>query len=280
MGHPKRAKHPHEAARSPPAPQQPRKRRKFLAPSAPVAFALTFALVIAGLFLANLMLGDSSTDGPPRAAIVDQTAIYDPDPEFVAAAAETLMAAGYTVDYYPSEEVTVDLYRELPAHGYHLIIVRGHSARLKEDKEGNPIDEVALFTAEPYSTEKHYADQAEERLARVGYYEGGPSYFGIRASFVMSSMHGDLAGTTIIMMGCDGLTSLNATARAFLARGADSFISWDAFISWDHSDAVTERLLELMLVDGMDTVKAVEQTADELGPDPVFGAELRVLTGS
>ncbi len=91
-------------------------------------------------------------------------------------------------------------------------------------------------------------------------------------------MRGDFDGTTIVMMGCNGLSSVNATARAFLLRGAESFVSWDDLISWGHSDAATERLLDLMLIEGLDTADAVAQTAAELGPDPYFGAELRVLT--
>ena len=250
-----------------------------LTPSAPVAFALYFALVIAALFLASLIVGDNPTDGPKMAAIVDQTAEYDPNPEFVAATTDLLEGAGYVVDYYPAEEVTVDLYRELASPGYDLIIMRVHSTIMKEDEKGNAVNELILFTSEPYSTKEHHEDQAAGRLAATGYYPGGAKYFGIRPAFVVSSMKGDLAGTTIIMMGCEGLTSVNATARAFLARGAEAFVSWDDLISWDHSDAATERLLQLMLIDGLDTVDAVKQTATELGPDPVFGAELRILTG-
>jgi len=240
-----------------------------------VAAAVLLAFSPPGQQLRGLVALDPA--GPLRAAIVDQAAAYDVNPEFVAAATDTLEAAGYAVDYYPGEEVTVDLYRELPAHGYDLIIFRVHSARMKEDEKGKPVDEVVLFTSEAYAAGS-YEEQADKRLAWVRYYEGGPLYFGIRPSFVISSMRGNLAGTTIMLMGCDGLTSVNATARAFLVRGADSFISWDASISWGHSDAAIQRLLELMLVDGLDTEEAVEQTADELGPDPVFGAQLRVLT--
>jgi hypothetical protein len=277
MGHHKRSRHLPEAARSPPA-SQPPKRRWLLAPTAPAAFALTLAVVIAALFLASLVVGDSPANGPKRAAIVDQAATYYPDPEFVAAATDTLEAAGYAVDYYPAEEVTVDLYRELPTNDYDLLVLRVHSASERQGGHGKPTDQVVLFTSEPYDTRKYYADQAAGRLAIARYDEGGAPYFGIPAPFVTSSMKGDLAGTTIIMMGCDGLTSLNATAMAFLARGAESFTSWDAPISWGHSDAATERLLQLMLIDGLDTVEAVQRTAAEVGPDPVFGAQLRVLT--
>ena len=212
------------------------------------------------------------------AAIVDQTSVYDTNPEFVEAATDILKGSGYLVDYYPGEEVTVDFYRELPAHGYDLILLRGHSAVLKEGRYGQPVDEVVLFTSEAYAEAKYEDDQGNGRLARALYYEGADPLFGIRADFITSSMRGDFDGATVIMMGCNGLTSVNDTALAFLARGAKSFTSWDDLIAWDHSDAATERILELMLVDGLDTVEAVERTAAEVGPDPYFGANLRILT--
>ena len=43
-----------------------------------------------------------------------------------------------------------------------------------------------------------------------------------------------------------------------------------------HNDTGTERLLEHLLVDGLTPGEAVAQTAAEVGPDPSYGAELRV----
>lgn len=214
---------------------------------------------------------------PPTAAIVDQVSVYDANPEFVAAATRLLEDAGYVVDYYPSEEVTVNFYRYLPTHGYDLIVLRVHSTRLLEDEDGNLIDEVVLFTSEPYTAGK-YEEQGNGRLAKARYYEGAGPLFGIRADFVTSSMKGGFDGTTVIMMGCNGLDSINETAKAFVYKKADAFISWNDLISGSHSDAATERLLELMLVVGLDAVEAVERTVAEVGPDPVFGAHLRILT--
>ena len=46
---------------------------------------------------------------------------------------------------------------------------------------------------------------------------------------------------------------------------------------WIHTDAATQRLLEKLLPQGLAVGDAVTQTAAELGPDPWYGAELRVL---
>jgi hypothetical protein len=248
------------------------RRLRTLAAIVLVCVGLLSACLAAGLLLSGLTGGPAPA---PRAAIVDQVSVYDPNPEFVAAATDMLQEAGYVVDYYPGEAVTVDFYRELPTHDYDLIVLRAHSARLLEDKQGRPVDEVILFTSEPFSPTEHRQDAG--RMAMVRYREGGDLYFGVRADFVTSSMRGRFDGTTIIMMGCSGLTSINETARAFLLKGAESFISWDNLVSWSHSDAATERLLELLLIEGLTTEDAVSQTEAELGPDPVFGAELRIL---
>ena len=38
-----------------------------------------------------------------------------------------LKEAGFTVDYYPGEEVTINFFRNLPRHDYGLLILRVHS---------------------------------------------------------------------------------------------------------------------------------------------------------
>jgi len=93
--------------------------------------ALVLGLALAGVALLVGMLAWSRPDakpGPPRAAIVDQLALTDPNPEFVAAATRELQSAGYVVEYYKSELVTVDFYRSLPRRSYEFILLRSHAS--------------------------------------------------------------------------------------------------------------------------------------------------------
>ena len=46
-----------------------------------------------------------------------------------------------------------------------------------------------------------------------------------------------------------------------------------------HTDSSTEQLLVNLLQGGLSVGDAVTQTASEVGPDPWFGAELRILEG-
>ncbi len=78
------------------------------------------------------------------------------------------------------------------------------------------------------------------------------------------------------MMGCDGLRS-QRTAQSFLDKGASAFVSWSQPVSASHTDTATQRLLEHLLLEGLNTADAVGRTAAEVGPDPLFEGELRVL---
>jgi hypothetical protein len=54
-------------------------------------------------------------------------------------------------------------------------------------------------------------------------------------------------------------------------------VSWTQPVSASHTDAATQRLLERLLIEGQPTTEAVRQTAAEVGPDPAYEGELRVL---
>lgn len=261
-----------------PARQKRLKRGRRLRTLAAVVVVVSVAVLSTSL--AAGLLASGLTSGPrpvPRAAIVDQLSERDPNPAFVAATTEMLEGAGYVVDYYPGEQVTVDFYRELPTHGHDLIVLRSHSSPVREVWRGRFLDEVVIFTSEPYSPTRYRDDQKAARLAKVHYYTGGEAYFGIMAYFVRTGMQGTFEDATIILMGCGGPTS-QATANALLQRGAKSFVTWTGPVSGSHSDAATERLLQLMLIEGLPTVDAVLQTDAEVGPDPASGAKLRIFT--
>jgi len=207
------------------------------------------------------------------AAIADELDITDPNPTFVRAATSMLEGAGYGVDYYPGENVTVEFYRKLPTHGYDLIILRVHAARLR-DEQGTLTDDAGLFTSDPYSKTKYVEEQRADRLRPARFYfdPANPGNFGITPDFVKSSMKGKFQDSTIIIMGCDGLRS-NTLAEAFVQRGATTVVSWNGLVS-RHTDAATELLLQHLLVDRLSIERAVAGTMAELGPDPAYGSTL------
>ncbi len=247
------------------------------------ALVIAVALV-AGVIGGGLLVRDLATGGPPpgpkTAAIVDQLSLTVSNPDFVASATGLLEQAGYTVDYYSGEQVSVEFYRELPTHDYDLLILRVHAGitieRDASSGEKSQTEYVSLFTGEPY-TETGYPDEVKEgRLAEAVYYEGASPLFAITPEFVEYSMGSRFDNTLIVMMGCDGLRS-QRTAQAFLDKGASAFVSWSLPVSASHTDAATQLLLEKLLVQELTVRAAVVQADAEVGPDPSHGARLRVL---
>jgi hypothetical protein len=242
------------------------------------AAAFLTALVVAGLLLGN----GSSSGEPPRsrtAAIIDQLSLTLPNPDFRKSATETMQAAGYAVDYYSGEEVTVDFYRDLPLRHYDLLVMRVHAGMVRDSSSLalTPENGTGLFTNEPYDPAKYPQEQAQTELNIAAYTVDGPKYFGITREFVESSMRGRFNRSLVILMGCYGLGT-NRTAEAFLDRGASAFVSWSDSVTVSHTDAATQRLLERLLHDGLSADDAVSATAAEVGADPNTGAELRILT--
>jgi len=241
--------------------------------------AAAVAILLAAASALFILSRPSGNAGPPSAAIIDQLSLTFPNPQFVEAVTRTLEEAGYTVDYYPGEQVTVDFYRYLPAKGYDLLIFRVHAARRPEVLASKLPDEASLFTSEPYSRTKYVDDQNALRLVKVSYQEGDPEvFFGIRSTFITSSMKGKFPGATVILMGCDTLRG-RATAEAFIKKGAKAVVGWSDLVSASHTDEATERLLQKVTLEGLSIQEAVEQTNQEVGPDPVYGSTLLYTSG-
>ncbi len=237
---------------------------------------LAFVLLSGGNDPANV--GD---DAELRAIIVDQLQVTAPNPDFVSETRGLLAEAGYSVDYVAGESVTVDFYRTLPTKGYDLVLLRVHAGITTEvdaeTGERTGTEYVSLFTGEAYDDTK-YSEEQLNRLGKATYTTGGDALFGIGPEFVDKSMEGNFGGALVVMMGCDGLRS-QTTAEAFLGRGAGSFVSWTKQVSAPHTDEATDLFLRRLLIEGLSVQEAVDQTSAEIGPDPAYDGELRVLTG-
>jgi hypothetical protein len=200
-----------------------------------------------------------------KAAIVDHLSMSWPNPTFVKECKAILEGAGFAVDYYQGEEVTVAFYRMLPTYGYKVIILRVHSAYIPEYLS------LAMFTSEPYSKQRYLYEQLRNRVAS-GYIEpyrkGDPRYLVITDKFVRFSMEGAFNDALIIMMGCTGIKECAATA--FLQKGAKVYIGWDGPVSAGQTDRATIRFLNHFLVERQTIAKAVGQTMAEVGHEPLY----------
>lgn len=223
-----------------------------------------------------------------RAAIIDQLGLNEPNPEFVQTATSTLEQAGYTVDYYPPEQVTVDFYRQLPKQKYILIVFRVHIARFDAQNltMEDPVRRQAildafaegafLFTSEQYDNTKYPEDREKLRLFQVRNLAGSGDtrYFGITPRFI-ESMRGSFEKTVIVLMGCDGLL-FDGTAQAFIDKGVGAVVGWDGLVSAAHTDKATQSLLQKLVPEGMPLGEAIKRTMAEVGAEPAYGNSLKV----
>jgi hypothetical protein len=244
-----------------------------------IGTAITVAVLVS-ITIVSIRLIFSSLDSLPnqtvnlaselKAAIVDHLSLTTPNRTFVQTATNTLKQAGYTVDYYPSEKVTVDFYRNLPTHGYRLIVLRAHSTAAELQDEEWIEAPVCFFTSEPYSTGKYLYEQLTDQILMVSYtMPAPPYYFGITPKFVASSMKGKLQSTIVLMMGCEGLNNTKM-AEAFIEKGAEVYISWKGSVSASHTDRVIINLLQRLITRKQTITEAVTGTMEEAGPDPTY----------
>ncbi len=246
------------------------RRRRLLILCAGAAAALATVLALTLFMLSR----PAHAPTGPRAAIIDELAVTDPNPALIKQATDLLTQDGYVVDHFPTDKVTVDLYRDLPSRGYRYIIIRSHSYGNRVSTDSTiQLNFVGVFTSEGYSPKKHVAEQRGRLLDVAFFPERQGRYFGINQDFVQTAMRGRFDGTTVILTGCSGLSS-DGLARAFIEKGAATFVSWDREVSAAHTDAATQRLLQHLLADRLDSTQAVAKTMAEVGPDPAFHSRL------
>jgi hypothetical protein len=239
---------------------------------------LTYLLVVVAasalaVFLVYSTLGPrTAIDSTPKIAIVDQLGAQWPDPAFNQTIHGILDQTGLKVDYYPSEDVTVDFYRNLPSHNYKLIVFRVHSTSETGAEDMPPW--VVFFTSENYSNTAHVSEQLDMRVVYVKFPDVTQLYFGITPTFVQNSMEGKFSGTTVIAMGCEGLNQ-TTMAEAFIQKGAKTFISFDGPVSENYTDNTTVYLLRHLVIENQTIQEAVAQTMNEVGPDPQFKSILK-----
>ena len=237
---------------------------------------LIIALAIAGVvaFVRIYPMGQPSSDnvGKPRATIVDQLSSLQENEDFITEVTKELEDYGFEVDLYQGDEITVDFYRQLPTHGYKLIIFRAHSGILGED--GEVILRTVLFTNEEYSESRYVLEQLYEQLVRGGAGEGCPMMFGIAPKFISEKMEGEFDDTVIIMMGCSGIY-LRDMAEAFVEKGASVYLAWDRSVELYYVDDATSYLMSQLCYGNLPIKEAVDSTMAEKGPDPEYGALLK-----
>jgi len=236
---------------------------------------LLIALGIAGIvvFVRIYFIGQPSPDsgGELRAVIVDQLSSVRENKDFIAEVTQELEDYGFEVDLHQGSNITVEFYRELPTHGYKLIIFRAHSGLLAENEVTK--DRTVLFTNEGYSESAHLPEQLTDRLVMARVDEDHPMVFGIPPKFISESMKGKFDDAVVIMMGCSGLF-LRDLAPAFVDKGASVYVAWNGTVELYYVDRATSYLVKQLCSGNVTVKEAVDSTMDVIGPDPEHKAGL------
>ncbi len=274
---------------------------------------LSVVIVAASLLITNAFLEnesenqDYSYDGLPRAAIIDQ--LYDdiPNVYFHDKASELLETAGYEVEIFTTEQLTVDFYKKIPTMNYELIVFRTHAIGNNgtDDTEKN---NVSIFTGEKYRDNKYISEQLAGQIGKGAPYrtsaidvsvnltemfssnqtsfevvtpweivDDSNPYFLIGAKYVNEIMEGKFPNSLIILGGCS--TLYNPTlANALIDRGASSVIGWDNLVGSSNNDQSMLAFLENHLIDDMEIKDAIDAAMSKYGKSTKYEVTLSFLS--
>lgn len=238
--------------------------------SRPLAYTIILTLIFSGTFLFFVRnptwYSSAERTRPFKAALIDEVSQTNPDPYLTVNVTSALTRVGYTVDYYGPKAVTVDLFKSLPSKAYGIVILRDHSTGLTGDV-------IALVTSEPFDPEK-YVNEQQTRLvvqARLG--SDNTTYFAITPTFVREAMQGTFSNTVLVVTGCSGLAN-SEMAQAFVARGAEVYISWDQIVFANQSDGGAILLVQSMTA-GHRLNDAVTWATENAPSSPPYFDQLR-----
>jgi hypothetical protein len=175
-----------------------------------------------------------------------------------------LSTAGYTIDVFRGENVTIDLLRNIG--GYKVLILRLHSA---VDSGGF----LYLFSGEKYTPSK-YAEEQLSGAVREAITFDNVSYFAINAVFLGENNPTGLKGSTIILMGCNG-TGSSYSIQRLLDRGVKAYIAWTGYVDLPYSDETTLALVRALYLERSSAQAAVEEAMKEVGTEPAYNSVLK-----
>jgi hypothetical protein len=235
-----------------------------------LAYAIVLILVFTGSFVFPTRnppwYSSMARSRPFKAVLIDEVSQTNPDPYLIANVTNTLTKAGYAVDYYGPNNVTVDFLKTLPSKGYGVVILRNHSATLF----GNVI---ALVTSEPFEPEKFVSEQQAGLVVEAELPTINTTYFGITPTFVREEMQGTFSNTVVVVTGCAGLAD-SEMAQAFVARGAEVYVSWDQIVLANQSDGGAILLMQY-LTNGNTVDKAVASATANAPSSSLYSSQLK-----
>jgi len=200
----------------------------------------------------------------PKAAILDALYASSQDLAYEQSLTNYLSTAGYRVDVFRGENVTIDLLRNVG--GYKVLILRLHSAIRSSDGF------LYLFSGEKY-TQSKYVQERFYGGVREGITFDNVSYFAINAVFLGGNNPTGLKDSTIILMGCNG-TGDSYSIQRLLDRGVKAYIAWTGYVELSYSDEATIALVKALYLERSSVQAAVEEAMKEAGTESAYNSVL------
>ncbi len=176
-----------------------------------------------------------------------------------------LERAGYTVDYYKDENVTINLLKRLDDEGYGVIYINSHGFI---DPQGS----FALFINEKIDSEKAnlYRNDLEEKS--IGYLEAGSlaGYLYVTPRFFLLYGNNSLFSDALIFIDACHSGNNTSLAEVFLNLGAQCFIGWNGPVNVIHGIMMDGKFFH----EACKYNKTVEQALRGTRADPDSGATL------
>ena len=250
---------------------------------------LTLISIVAVSMVFVVLLQEAESDttvysGVPKAAIIDQ--LYDdiPNEDFQKKATNLLETAGFEVDIFTTNQVTVDFFKRLPEMNYQYVVVRTHGV-IDQSEE----DSVVLFTGEKYKDDSYISEQLFgqvkkgapflERDYQLSEHDAsdwvqvndtyrtittpvnlistsGDEYFLITSKFVDELMVGKFPQTTFLLGGCNTMAN-PSFAESLVKRGASNVVGWNKAVGSTENDWILLHVLEENLINNMTIEDAV-----------------------
>jgi len=244
-----------------------------------------FSLIIVTVTYFNMGTNSSNEFQKPRAAILDMMYTKQPNKYFDDTAETYLRDAGYQVDTYKTENITVDFYKKLPTMNYKFIVFRTHGL-----PSGTFEKSASIFTGEIYSKNKYFSEQMTRQLEKgvpylrsVIHANGGygayvnETYFVIGSKFIDQSMIGKFPDSVILIGGCDVMSN-NELAKSFVSRGASVVVGWNDLVSLDDNDRGILMVMHETVVSKKSMDSAIKSVMANFTADSIFPAKLKYYT--
>ena len=206
----------------------------------------------------------------PKAVILDGLYSESPNMTFSQILTDYLSAAGYTVDIFRGENVTIDLLRNIA--GYKVMVLRLHSA-IHSDRN------LYIFSGEPYTESKYTMEQLTGSVRKANTTEG-KLYFAINIALLGNNKPDSLKDSTVVLMGCHGVSDQYSVDK-LLESGVKTYFGWTGYVDLSHTDEATLVLVKALCLEKLSPEQAVQEAMTEVGPDPLYETvyECRVRQG-